>query len=130
MTKISIYLDDIRTPTIEGWKVVRNYDEFVSTVMHHGLENIEVISLDHDLGDQAMVEYYTNVNRAVFPGIQGGPLMHVIGAKGVAFNEACTSEYKEYIKQVKNNVTAFIDELRKSNVVCSSSDNHLFLIDA
>jgi hypothetical protein len=61
MTKISIYLDDVRTPTIEGWKVVRNYEEFVSTVMYHGLENIEVISLDHDLGDQAMVEYYTNV---------------------------------------------------------------------
>lgn len=61
MTKINIYLDDVRTPTVEGWTVVRNYDEFVSVIMHHGLENIERISLDHDLGDQAMTEYYTNV---------------------------------------------------------------------
>jgi hypothetical protein len=61
MAKISIYLDDVRTPSIEGWTVVRNYEEFVSTVMYHGLENIETISLDHDLGDSAMTEYYTNV---------------------------------------------------------------------
>lgn len=61
MSKVSIYLDDVRTPTIEGWTVVRNYEEFVSTIMYHGLENIEVISLDHDLGDGAMTEYYTNV---------------------------------------------------------------------
>lgn len=61
MNKISIYLDDVRTPTTGDWTVVRDYDSFVSTIMYHGLENIEVISLDHDLGDQAMVEYYTNV---------------------------------------------------------------------
>ncbi len=61
MSKIKIYLDDIRTPIEEGWTVVRNYDEFVSTVMYNGLENIELISLDHDLGDTAMKEWHTNV---------------------------------------------------------------------
>lgn len=61
MEKINIYLDDVRTPTEEGWTVVRNYEEFVSTIMYHGLENIQTISLDHDLGDSAMVEYYNNV---------------------------------------------------------------------
>jgi hypothetical protein len=61
MEKIYIYLDDVRTPVAEHWVVVRNYEEFVEAVDKTGLENIEVISLDHDLGDQAMVEYYTNV---------------------------------------------------------------------
>jgi hypothetical protein len=59
--KIKLYLDDIRTPTDNDWVVVRNYEEFVYEVRLHGLENIEVISLDHDLGDTAMIEYYSNV---------------------------------------------------------------------
>lgn len=59
--KVKIYLDDVRTPLDEGWVVVRNYEEFVSNILYYGLENIELISLDHDLGDGAMVEYYTNV---------------------------------------------------------------------
>lgn len=61
MEKIYIYLDDVRTPVADNWVVVRNYDEFVEAVDKIGLENIEVISLDHDLGEEAMVEYYTNV---------------------------------------------------------------------
>jgi hypothetical protein len=61
MTKIRIYLDDVRTPIEEGWTVVRDYEQFVSTIMYHGLENIEVISLDHDLGDTAMKEWHNNV---------------------------------------------------------------------
>jgi len=56
-----IYLDDIRTPNDEGWIVVRNYDEFVAKITEIGLENIEYISLDHDLGDSAMQEWHTNV---------------------------------------------------------------------
>lgn len=56
-----IYLDDIRTPVESGWEVVRNYDQFVSTVMYIGLDTIELISLDHDLGDTAMKEWHTNV---------------------------------------------------------------------
>jgi hypothetical protein len=54
-------LDDVRTPTSDNWEVVRNYDEFVAHIKMHGLENYEVISLDHDLGDTAMQEYYNNV---------------------------------------------------------------------
>jgi len=61
MKKLNIYLDDVRTPTEGDWVVVRSYDQFVSNVMYIGLENIEVISLDHDLGDSAMLEYYNNV---------------------------------------------------------------------
>ena len=59
--KMRLYLDDIRTPNDDDWIVVRNYETFVSRIRLHGLENFEVISLDHDLGDSAMVEYYTNV---------------------------------------------------------------------
>ena len=65
-----IYLDDVRTPInpnnewVDGtpeWTVVRSYDEFVAKVNEIGLENIEMISLDHDLGDSAMREWHTNV---------------------------------------------------------------------
>jgi hypothetical protein len=60
MKKI-IYLDDIRTPINPDWIVVRSYDEFVAKVTEIGLDNIDVISLDHDLGDTAMREWYNNV---------------------------------------------------------------------
>jgi len=66
MEKIWIYLDDVRTPvqnTLDKmWHVVRNYEEFVAKVSEVGIENIEVISLDHDLGDSAMMEFYRNVS--------------------------------------------------------------------
>ena len=69
--KARIYLDDIRTPIspnnawvegIEEWTVVRNYEDFVAKVVELGLSNIELISLDHDLGDTAMNEYFKNVS--------------------------------------------------------------------
>jgi hypothetical protein len=59
--RLRLYLDDIRTPVDDDWIVVRNYDEFVKQLKLHGLGNFELISLDHDLGEGAMVEYYTNV---------------------------------------------------------------------
>jgi hypothetical protein len=59
--KKRLYLDDVRTPKGDDWIIARNYDQFVSIVRLNGLGSFEVISLDHDLGDQAMVEYYTNV---------------------------------------------------------------------
>jgi hypothetical protein len=59
--KILLYLDDVRTPINGEWFVVRNYDEFVAKIKLHGLENFELISLDHDLGESAMIEYYNNV---------------------------------------------------------------------
>ncbi len=73
----------------------------------------------------------TMLNSAVFPGIQGGPLEHVIAAKAVAFGEALTDEYLEYIKQVKKNADvlakAFVD--KGYHVISGGTDNHLMLID-
>jgi hypothetical protein len=57
-----IYLDDVRTPIDKDWIVVRSYDQFCQKVIELGLENIEVISLDHDLGPSAMNEYFQNVH--------------------------------------------------------------------
>ena len=62
--KYNIYLDDVRTPDVGAsfkWTVVRNYDQFVLTVQEIGLANIDIISLDHDLGDTAMQEWHSNV---------------------------------------------------------------------
>jgi len=60
--KKRIYLDDGRTPILpEEWVVVRNYEEFVDKITEIGLDNIELISLDHDLGDSAMKEWHKNV---------------------------------------------------------------------
>lgn len=59
--KVCIYLDDCRIPLQDSWILVKSYDEFVSKVTEVGLENIEIISFDHDLGIGAMREYHTNV---------------------------------------------------------------------
>ncbi len=71
------------------------------------------------------------LDSAVFPGVQGGPLEHVIAAKAVAFGEALTPEYFEYIKQVKKNAEVmakvFIEKGYK--VISGGTDNHLMLID-
>lgn len=56
-----IYLDDVRIPTDKDWILVKNYDEFVNIVTDLGLDNINIISLDHDLGDTAIDEYHNNV---------------------------------------------------------------------
>lgn len=60
--KIKIYLDDVRTPIDSDWVVVRNYDEFVTLIDSINWDQIDCISLDHDLGDTAMMEYYRNVS--------------------------------------------------------------------
>ena len=60
--KMRLYLDDVRTPKDADWQVVRSYDEFVAHIRLHGLENYDLMSLDHDLGDTAMSEYYNNVH--------------------------------------------------------------------
>jgi hypothetical protein len=57
-----VYLDDLRTPIDPTWVVVRDYSSFVKRIEEIGLENITEISLDHDLGDSAMHEYFTNVS--------------------------------------------------------------------
>lgn len=61
MEKVRIYLDDIRTPIEQDWIVCRNYDEFVEKITEIGLDSIYMISLDHDLGETAIKEYYKNV---------------------------------------------------------------------
>jgi hypothetical protein len=58
--KIKLYLDDIRTPLDKEWEVVRTFEEFVKHIQQVGLENYDVISLDHDLGDSAIKEYILN----------------------------------------------------------------------
>ncbi len=71
------------------------------------------------------------VNKTVFPGIQGGPLMHVIAAKAVCFKEALDPSFKEYQKQVIKNAQAMANEFIKLgyHVVSSGTDNHMFLLD-
>jgi len=63
MGKVKIYLDDIRTPVEKDWIVVRNYDQFVLQIMYIGLENIDLISLDHDLGETAIKEWQFGVTK-------------------------------------------------------------------
>jgi glycine hydroxymethyltransferase len=71
------------------------------------------------------------INSSVFPGLQGGPLMHVIGAKAVAFNEAMQPEFKQYQQQVLNNALRLVDTLKQRGfrIVSDGTQNHMFLID-
>ncbi len=76
-------------------------------------------------------EYAKAIDKAIFPGIQGGPLMHIIAAKAVSFKEALTPEFKEYQTQIKKNAAKLAEELIKRgfNLVSGGTDNHLMLID-
>lgn len=76
-------------------------------------------------------EIIKKVNSSVFPGVQGGPLMHVIAAKAVAFKEALTDEFKEYSKHVVKNAKALAQELINLGykIVSNGTDNHLLLVD-
>lgn len=76
-------------------------------------------------------EIAKKIDKTIFPGIQGGPLMHIIAAKAVAFKEALTSEFKEYQKQVIKNAKAMADELVAGGlrIVSGGTDNHLMLVD-
>lgn len=76
-------------------------------------------------------EIATKLDKVVFPGIQGGPLMHVIGAKAVAFGEALTPDFVEYQKQVIKNAKVLAEELAKHGlrIVSGGTDNHLMLVD-
>jgi Glycine/serine hydroxymethyltransferase len=82
------------------------------------------------LSSQAVADEL-NLNKAIFPGIQGGPLMHVIAAKAVCFKEALQPEYKEYQENIVKNAKALCDGLIKRGVKIMSggTDNHLMLID-
>jgi glycine hydroxymethyltransferase len=76
-------------------------------------------------------EYAKQVDKAVFPGTQGGPLMHIIAAKAVAFKEAATDEFKKYQQQIIKNAKALCEELKACNfrLVSGGTDNHLVLVD-
>lgn len=82
------------------------------------------------LCSQEMQDKY-NFNKAIFPGIQGGPLMHVIAAKAVCFKEALQPEFKEYQKQIVKNAQALCKGLqsRGIKIVSDGTDNHLMLVD-
>ncbi len=76
-------------------------------------------------------EYAEKVDKAIFPGLQGGPLMNTIAAKAVAFKEAMKPEFKEYQKQIVKNAKALAQELidQKFRLVSGGTDNHLMLVD-
>jgi len=76
-------------------------------------------------------EIAKKIDKIVFPGIQGGPLMHVIGAKAQSFYEALQPEFKEYMSQVVKNIQAMCDEFLKMgyHVISGGTDNHLILLD-
>ena len=76
-------------------------------------------------------EHAKLINKAVFPGIQGGPLMHIIAAKAVCFKEALSDEFKEYQKQIVKNAAELCKQLKAKgiNIVSGGTDNHLMLVD-
>jgi glycine hydroxymethyltransferase len=82
-----------------------------------------ILSNDEDIAKK--------INSAVFPGLQGGPLMHVIAAKAVAFKEALQPEFKAYARQVVDNARALAEALKSHglDVVSGGTDNHLMLVD-
>jgi len=101
------------------------YAEFVTTTTHKTLRGPRAGMI------LCRQEFAKRINSTVFPGTQGGPLMHIIAAKAVAFKEALTDEFKEYQRQVVNNAKAFAQALEKlgHRIVAGGTDNHLFLVD-
>ena len=101
------------------------YADFVTTTTHKTLRGPRggVIMCKEQWGKA--------IDKAVFPGTQGGPLMHIIAAKAVAFKEALSPEFKVYQKQIVNNAAAMADELKKLGVkmVSGGTDNHLILLN-
>ena len=102
------------------------YADVVTTTTHKTLRGPRgglILCRDAEFGKQ--------FNKAIFPGIQGGPLMHVIAAKAVAFKEALSDEFKVYQQQVLDNAKALADELVKKRfrIVSGGTDNHLMLVD-
>ena len=76
-------------------------------------------------------KYAKDLDKSVFPGVQGGPLMHVIAGKAVCFKEALTPEFKEYQNQIVKNAKVLAKELmnRGFKLVSGGTDNHLMLVD-
>jgi len=101
------------------------YADFVTTTTHKTLRGPR--------GGVIMckAEYAKAIDKAIFPGIQGGPLMHVIASKAVSFKEALTEEFIEYQKQIVKNAHELAETLVKRGfkLVSGGTDNHMFLVD-
>lgn len=101
------------------------YADFVTTTTHKTLRGPR--------GGVIMCKeaYAKQIDKAVFPGTQGGPLMHIVAAKAVAFKEALSPEFKAYQRQVILNAQAMADEFQKNGIrlVSGGTDNHLMLLD-
>ncbi|KPQ42765.1 MAG: serine hydroxymethyltransferase [Candidatus Methanoperedens nitroreducens] len=101
------------------------YSDFVTTTTHKTLRGPR--------GGMIMCreEYAKDIDKTVFPGMQGGPLMHVIAAKAVAFKEAMSKEFNDYQKQIVKNAKKVAGELmmRGNELVSGGTDNHLMLVD-
>ncbi len=102
------------------------YADIVTTTTHKTLRGPRggmILTRDEEFGKQ--------FNKAVFPGIQGGPLMHVIAAKAVALGEALQPEFKEYARQMKKNAATLAKTLADDGfrIVSGGTDNHLMLVD-
>jgi len=101
------------------------YSDFVTTTTHKTLRGPR--------GGVVMCrsDYAKAIDKAVFPGIQGGPLVHVIAAKAVAFKEALSEDFKEYQKKVVENAKSLAESLKKKGfkLVSDGTDNHLLLVD-
>ncbi|ASK28273.1 serine hydroxymethyltransferase [Neisseria chenwenguii] len=102
------------------------FADFVTTTTHKTLRGPRggVILCRDNTHEKAL-------NSAIFPSLQGGPLMHVIAAKAVAFKEALQPEFKQYAKQVKTNAAAMAEELVKRGlrIVSGRTESHVFLVD-
>ncbi|RFB17280.1 serine hydroxymethyltransferase [Bacillus sp. HNG] len=101
------------------------YADFVTTTTHKTLRGPR--------GGMILCkeEYAKKIDKSIFPGIQGGPLMHVIAAKAVAFGEALTDEFKQYAKNIVANAARLAESLQKEglDLVSGGTDNHLLLLD-
>ena len=102
------------------------YADVVTTTTHKTLRGPRgglILCKDEEFGKQ--------FNKAIFPGIQGGPLMHVIAAKAVALKEALSPEFKAYAQQIVKNAKALADTLQADGfrIVSGGTDNHLMLVD-
>ncbi|MEH7235215.1 serine hydroxymethyltransferase [Bacillus sp. JJ1562] len=101
------------------------YADFVTTTTHKTLRGPR--------GGMILCkeEFAKKIDKSIFPGIQGGPLMHVIAAKAVAFGEALTDEFKQYTKNIVDNAARLADSLQKEglDLVSGGTDNHLLLVD-
>ena len=101
------------------------YADFVTTTTHKTLRGPRGGAI------LCKQEYAKAIDKTIFPGMQGGPLMHTIAAKAVCFKEAMSEEFKEYIKQMLKNASVLADSFTAKgiNVISGGTDNHMMLLD-